>query len=163
RIAGASFSADENAILVSSDQTGIFNAFSISIRDAQRAPVTRSTNDSTFAVGYFPKDNRVLYTRDAGGDENNHLYVLELDGRERDLTPGAKLKAMFSGWTHDDRALYVRTNERDRRFFDIYRLDAASYERTLFYQDDVGYQLGDISDDAKWIAFNKPITTADSD
>src|SRR4026207_1941064 len=60
RIAGASFSADENAILVSSDQTGIFNAFSISIRDAQRAPVSRSTNDSTFAVGYFPKDNRVL-------------------------------------------------------------------------------------------------------
>jgi dipeptidyl aminopeptidase/acylaminoacyl peptidase len=163
RIAGASFSADENAILVSSDQTGIFNAYSISIRDAQRAPVTRSTNDSTFAVGYFPKDNRVLYTRDAGGDENNHLYVLDVDGRERDLTPGAKLKAMFTGWTHDDRALYVRTNERDRRFFDIYRLDAASYERTLFYQDDVGYQLGDISEDAKWIAFNKPITTADSD
>jgi dipeptidyl aminopeptidase/acylaminoacyl peptidase len=163
RIAGASFSADENAILVSSDQTGIFNAHSISIRDAQRTPVTRSTNDSTFAVGYFPKDNRALYTRDAGGDEHNHLYVLELDGRERDLTPGARLKAIFTGWTHDDRALYVRTNERDPRFFDIYRLDATTYERTLFYEDNVGYQLGDISDDAKWIAFNKPNTTADSD
>ena len=34
---------------MSSDETGIFNAYSISISDAQRTPVTRSTNDSRTA------------------------------------------------------------------------------------------------------------------
>jgi dipeptidyl aminopeptidase/acylaminoacyl peptidase len=163
RIGGASFSADESAILVSSDETGIYNAYSIAIASARRTPVTRSTNNSTFAVSYFPKDNRVLFTRDNGGDEHNHLFVRELDGAERDLTPGEKLKASFSGWSHDDRAFYLQTNERDKRFFDLYRMDTATYERTKIYEDTTGYQLGDVSDDGQWLAFEKPNTTADSD
>jgi dipeptidyl aminopeptidase/acylaminoacyl peptidase len=163
RISGASFSADESVILVSSDETGIFNAYAISLSTTRRIPVTRSTNDSTFAISYFPKDNRFLFTRDRGGDEHNHLYVRELDGSERDLTPGEKLKASFAGWSRDDRAFYVLSNERDKRFFDLYRYDAAAYQRALLYQDTTGYRFGDISDDAKWIAFEKPNTTADSD
>src|SRR4030095_12459383 len=107
RISGASFSADETAILVSSDETGIFNVFSIALGDGARSPVTRSTNDSTFAVSYFPRDGRVLVTRDAGGNEQNHLFVREADGTERDLTLGSKLKAQFVDWSGDDRAFYV--------------------------------------------------------
>ncbi|MBM3833702.1 MAG: alpha/beta fold hydrolase [Verrucomicrobia bacterium] len=163
RISGASFSADESAILVSSDESGIPNAYSISIQTAQRTPITTSTNESTFAVSCFPKDNRVLFTRDRGGDEHNHIFLRESDGRERDLTPGQKLKATFAGWTRDDRAFYVQTNERDNRFFDLYRMDASSFERTLIYQDTTGYQFGDISGDAQWVAFEKPNTTSDSD
>ena len=93
--------------------------------------MTRSTHDSTFAVDYFPKDNHVLFTRDQGGNEENHLYVRAENGEERDLTAGEKLKAQFVEWTRDDRAFYLQTNERDKRFFDLYRMDAASYERTL--------------------------------
>ena len=60
------------------------------------APVTRSATDSTFAVSYFPKDDRVLFTHDKGGDEQNHLFVLD-QGVAKDLTPGATLKASFVG------------------------------------------------------------------
>jgi Tol biopolymer transport system component len=163
RIGGASFSMDESALLVSSDETGIVNAYSISIADAKRTPVTRSTNDSTYAVSYFPRDNRVLFTRDAGGDEHNHLFAREADGTERDLTPGTKLKAQFTGWARDDRAFYVQTNERDKRFFDLYRFDAASYQRALLYQNTNGYTFGDVSGDGKWIALDKQNTRSDTD
>ncbi len=163
RIGGSSFSADESSILVSSDETGIFNAYAINIRTGERRPVTHSTNDSTFAVDYFPKDNRVLFTRDQGGNEENHLYMRAEDGGERDLTPGEKLKAQFAGWTRDDRAFYFQTNERDNRFFDLYRMDATSFERVLVYQNDKGLNVGDVSDDGKWLALEKPNTTADSD
>lgn len=163
QIRGSSFSTDESSILVSSDETGIFNAYAIPLRTGERRPITRSTNDSTFAVDYFPKDNRVLFTRDEGGNEENHLYVQTEDGAERDLTLGKKLKAGFVGWTRDDRAFYFQTNERDKRFFDLYRMDATSYERTLVYQEEKGFQFGAISDDGKWLALEKPNTTADSD
>ncbi len=163
RVGGASFSADESTILVSSDETGIYNAYTIAIASAKRLPVTHSTNDSTFALSYFPKDNRVLFTHDQGGDEHNHLFVRELDGSERDLTPGPTLKARFAGWSRDDRAFYLQTNERDKRFFDVYRMDAGTYARTKVYEDTTGYELGDISDDGNWLAFEKPNTTADSD
>src|SRR5688572_2938139 len=163
RIGGSSFSADESTILVSSDGTGIVNAYAVNLRTGERQPVTHSTNDSTFAVDYFPTDNRVLFTRDQGGNEENHLYVRTESGEERDLTPGEKLKALFVGWTRDDRAFYFQTNERDKRFFDLYRMDAGSFERALVYQNDQGLNFGDLSDDGKWLALEKPNTTSDSD
>src|SRR5207247_1448541 len=92
---GASFSHDESRILFSSNASGIWNAYTMPTVGGEPVPVTRSTTDNNYAVSYFPADDRILYTRDRGGDENNHLYVRELDGNERDLTPGEKLKAQF--------------------------------------------------------------------
>jgi len=162
-VTGASFSADEKRLLYSSNQSGIFNVYSVPVAGGEATPITRSTTDSMFAVSYFPTDDRILYTRDNGGNELNHLYVRETDGREKDLTPGDKLKASFAGWTPAGDAFYVRSNERDPRFFDVYRYDAKSYDRRLFYKDEVGYDLGAISGNAKWVAFSKPRGTADSD
>lgn len=166
RVAGASFSPDEKRVLFSSNRSGIFNAYSVPVTGGDAVQLTRSTTDSTYAVSYFPVDERILYTRDSGGDENNHLYVRGSDGKERDLTPaaaGKKLKAAFVGWSGDDRSFFVRTNERDARFFDLYRYDAASYARTLVYQNDSGFQIGDVSHDGRWVALDKPNTTLDSD
>jgi dipeptidyl aminopeptidase/acylaminoacyl peptidase len=159
----ASFSADEKRILFSSNQTGVYNVYSIPVAGGTPTPLTSSTTDTTYAVSYFPSDDRVLYTRDQGGNELNHLYVRELDGRERDLTPGEKLKAEFKGWSGDRTAFWVQTNERDPKFFDLYRYDAKNYERALAYKNDAGYDIGAIAPDAKWIALLKPNTNSDSD
>ena len=162
-IGGSSFSPDEKSILFSSNKSGIYNVYTIPVTGGEPKQLTRSTTESTFSIGYFPNDSRVLYTHDQGGNENNHVYVLGADGKEKDLTPGDKVKAQFIGWTHDGKAFYISTNERDQRFFDIYKLDATTYERKLVYQDSVGYQFGDIADDERFIAFAKPNTTSDSD
>jgi hypothetical protein len=39
----------------------------------------------------------------------------ELDGSERDLTPGEKMKANFLGWSRDRKSFFFSTNERDPR------------------------------------------------
>lgn len=162
-ISGASFSADEKKILFSSNKTGIYNVYSMPVTGGEPAAITSSTTDTTLAVSYFPKDDRVLYTRDKGGDEKNHLYVRERDGSEKDLTPGENLKASFAGWTRAGDAFYVQSNERDPRFFDLYRYETNGYAHKLFYKNDAGYQVGDVSDDGRWVALAKPRTTADSD
>ena len=163
RISGASFSADEKRILFSSDASGVFNAYTIEAVGGKPVALTRSTTDTTYGVSYFPDDDRILYTRDTGGDENNHLYVREADGTEKDLTPGEKLKANFAGWRSDGTAFYVTTNERDPKFFDFYRYDAKTYARTLLFKNENGLDADDISRDEKWIALNKTNTTLDSD
>ncbi len=160
---GASFSKDESRILLSSDGSGVINAYTIPVAGGDLAPVTKSTTDSTYAVAFFKTDDRVLYTRDQGGNENSHLYVMGPDGAEKDLTPGEKVKAEFQGFSRDGKSFYVSTNERNPKFFDLYRYDAASYERTRVFQDDTGYDIGTISDDGRWIALAKSEGTANSD
>lgn len=164
-ISGASFTAGEKRLLFSSNRTGIFNVDSVAISGgaATTTPLTRSTTDSTYLVSAFPRDQRFLYTRDQGGNENNHLYVQDPGGTERDLTPGEKLKASFSGWTHDGNGFYLQTNERDARYFDLYLYDAKTYARRLFYRNDGGYVVGPVSDDRKFLALQKTNSTADSD
>ena len=161
-VGGASFSRDGSRVLFTSDASGIPNAYTVPFEGGSVTPLTRSTTDSTFAVSFFPRDERTLYTHDEGGNENNHLYVWGPKG-ETDLTPGAKLKAIFSGWSRDDSSLNVLTNERDKRFFDVYRYDVAKLEKTLVYKDTTGYEVADVSGDGRWVALGKPITTADAD
>jgi len=162
-VMGASFSPDEKEILFTSNETGIPNVYVVPVTGGKATPLTQSAKDSTYAVSFFPKDRRILYTRDNGGDEQNHLYVRELDGTERDLTPGDKLKAQFAGWSKDKESFYVMTNERDARFFDVYRYSAKDYARTMLYQNDSGMEFSAVSPDEKWIALGKTNTTADSD
>jgi dipeptidyl aminopeptidase/acylaminoacyl peptidase len=162
-IAGNSFSHDEERILISTDSTGVFNAYSQPFDGGPPQQLTRSESDSIFALSWFPNDDRFLYTADQGGDELNHVYVRETDGSVRDLTPGDQLKAIFAGWSGDRNSFWVLTNERDPRYFDLYRYEVDSYERELVMKNEEGWMPGDISLDGRWVALDKPRTNADSD
>lgn len=163
RIFGSSFSHDEKSILFSSNETGIFNAYTVPITGGKPQQLTHSSKESTFANSYFPYDSRILYAYDKGGDENHHVYLLDADGKERDLTPGNNIRAQCFSWSHDLKSFYFSTNERDARFSDIYRMDVDGFKRTLIYQDTMGYDWGGASPDGKHIALIKTNTTSDSD
>jgi dipeptidyl aminopeptidase/acylaminoacyl peptidase len=160
---GASFSPDNGKVLVSSDASGVYNVYSIPVAGGEPTRLTDSTANAYFSRGYFPADERLLYTADQGGNELDHLYVRELDGSSTDLTPGENLKAVFYGWSADDRTFLVGTNERDQRFFDVYEYDAATYERQLVYRNDEGLNFGDVSPDGRLLALDKINNNADSD
>jgi dipeptidyl aminopeptidase/acylaminoacyl peptidase len=160
---GASFSHDGRTILVSSDQTGVYNAFAIPTGGGEPVQLTRSTGDSVLIESCFPADGRFLYRSDQGGDELDHLYVRETDGAVTDLTPGQNLKARFGGWAQDDRSFFMTTNERNPKYFDVYEVATDGYERTLLYRNDTGYELADVSPDKRYLVFEKTQTTTDSD
>lgn len=161
RMFGASFSHDGSRVLVSSDATGVFNVYAQPVAGGAPTQLTKSTKDSHFALGYFPDDDRYLFGVDGGGNELTHIWVAELDGTTKDLTPGDKVKAELLGFSKDKRAFYVTTNERDPKFFDVYRYATKDYARTLVFQND-GYEIGAISGDGRWLALVKVNSNADS-
>ena len=162
-ITGASFSHDEERILVSTDASGVFNAYSQPFEGGPPVQLTESEDDSIFAISWFPEDDRFLYTADQGGNELNHLYVRETDGSAWDLTPGEQLKAMFGGWSGDRESFVVLTNERDRRYFDLYRYKVEGYQRELVLQNDEGWMPGSVSRDGRWVSLDRRRSNADSD
>lgn len=164
KVGGASFTHDEKAVLFHSNKTGIFNVYSIPVSGGEPKQLTNSTKESTYLVSAFPNDARFLYSYDKGGNENSHLYLRELDGNERDLTPGEKTKANFLGWSQDRKSFFFSTNSRNPKFFDIFEMSIADLKPVLLYQDETGFEFGDISEDKRFIAFQKNgATTADSD
>ncbi len=162
--AGSTFAyaPDDTKLLVSSNATGVFNAYTLDVKTGVQTPLTSSSTDATFAVGYFPKDERILFTADKGGDELNHLFIREIDGTVKDLTPGAELKAIFGGWIGDGEAFIAFTNERDPRFFDLYRYESDGYARTLVYKNDAGFSIDATSRDGTRAAAIKERTSADN-
>lgn len=160
-VAAAGFSHDGSKVLVSMDVSGVFNLYAIPTAGGDPQRLTTST-ESQFAAAYFPADDRVLYTQDSGGNELSHLYVL--DGKDaKDVTPGAKVKAGFLGFSTDGRWFWARTNERDPKAFDVYRYATKDYKRELVFTNKDELDIGDISRDGRWLALEKRRTNADSD
>lgn len=161
--AGHAFSATDGRILISSDETGVYNAYAVDPASGERQALTESTTSATYAVSWFPADDRVLVTADGGGDELNHIYVRELDGRLSDLTPGEAVKAEFIGFSPDGTDIWIATNARDAAAFDIYEYDTLSYESGPVFENADALAIGDISPDGRWLALVRNRTSADSD
>jgi len=159
---GARFSADESKILLTSNKTGVFNAYSIPFSGGDLTPITSSKKNMVRAVSYFPKDDRVLFTSDNEGDELNHLFVMTSKGRKKDLTPGKNVKASFMGWDRSKKHFFVSTNERDPKFFDIYKYKAKNYRRQIVFTNTIGVAPSAISRSGEWLTVTKTNNNADS-
>jgi dipeptidyl aminopeptidase/acylaminoacyl peptidase len=161
--AGSSFSPDKSKVLLSSNLSGIFNVVTLPVAGGTPTPLTHSTTNSIFSVGYFPNDERFLYRSDQGGNELSHIYVQGPDSTVKDLTPGDKLHADFVDWADDNQSFFLTTNERDARYFDLYEYAADGYARKMLYKNTVGYDYGAISRNKRYVALVKNNTTSDTD
>lgn len=162
---GGSFSPDESKLLVSSNESGIYNVFEIDIENGDKKAVTNSDTESNYAQSYFPNDERVLYTFDKGGNENYGLYVSE-NGNSSTLIPGDSVRNGFFGWSRDEKSLFYNSNKRNRQFFDVYELPISEIENgeeasTMLYENKEGLDAGEISPNRQFIALTKALTSAD--
>ncbi|MFQ5709449.1 MAG: alpha/beta fold hydrolase [bacterium] len=162
-IFGSSFSPDESEILFTSNASGVFNAYTISIEGGEPTQVTNSTDNAIYAISFFPQDKRILYRSDQEGNEISHLLVRNEDGSVTDLISDPKARAEFYGWSHDEKSFYFGTNSRNPKYMDFYQMDIATFTPKLIYRNDAGYDLGAVSNDQRFMAFGKTITRANSD
>ncbi|MGI9546147.1 MAG: alpha/beta fold hydrolase [Flavobacteriaceae bacterium] len=164
-IFGGNFSPDEEKLLVSSNESGIYNVNEINIENGSIKAITNSTTESNYAQSYFPDDERVLFTFDSGGNENYGLYITE-EGNTRTLIAGDSIRNGFYGWSRDKKSLLYGSNKRNRQYFDIYELpieDMAKGEESsiMLYQNDEGLDAGGISPNKRYLALTKALTSAD--
>ena len=122
RSSGGSFSKDASKLVYSSDKSGIFNIYEVNLENNIETQITDSKEESFFVRGYSPTTGEVIYSADKGGNENSHVYIIR-DEESIDLTPGENTRASFFGWTNDELGMYIQSNSRDPRFFDLYEIN----------------------------------------
>ncbi|MCY3763375.1 MAG: S9 family peptidase, partial [Gemmatimonadetes bacterium] len=107
-------------------------------KPAEARPVTRDTGRGVRMYSWTYSPSRIVYLQDSDGDENWHIYTVDLDSGEiRDLTPieGVRAEVQQVSPQHP-RHLLVGLNDRDPRFHDIHRIDLVTGERTLVQRND---------------------------
>lgn len=132
---------------------GVINVWIAPADDPSKAKAV--TDDKARGIRqYFwsYRPGTLLYLRDTGGDEDFHLYSVDVaSGEKRDLTPFAKTRAQVNAVSHlHPESILVGMNDRDPKWHDLYRVDLASGQRTLVekntqsfagYMADAGYQV----------------------
>jgi dipeptidyl aminopeptidase/acylaminoacyl peptidase len=157
---GGDISDDDKKMLITSNENGIYNAYEIDIASRQKRALTNSSKESIFANNYVPGTTNIIYSSDKGGNEISHLYLLKASGEVKDLTPNAKEKANFWGWSRDNKYLYYSSNKRDSKYFDLYKMDTVKWVPEMIYKNDKGFDVGAISKNGRYFALVENLTTS---
>nr|WP_041756643.1 S9 family peptidase [Bradyrhizobium sp. ORS 278] len=117
---------------------GVLNVWVAPVdRIADGEPVTRTAGRPIAWQEWSPDGRYVMFLKDENGDENFHLFVVNVGTREvRDLTPYPGVRAIPTLWSHvtPDR-IAVTLNDRDPASPDVYALHLDSGARTLLWQN----------------------------
>ncbi len=115
------------------------NRMNIHVKKFNSDDVTRITSvEDRDLSGYFWANNdRLVYIRDKGGNENFHLFAVNKDGtNEKDLTPFDGVRAQIIDDLEDNQdEMIIGLNKRIPQVFDPYRLNINSGEMKLLYEN----------------------------
>jgi dipeptidyl aminopeptidase/acylaminoacyl peptidase len=118
---------------------GVLNIWVAPAGDLAKAKAV--TDDKARGIrSYFwsYRDATLLYLRDTGGDEDFHLFSVDVaSGVKRDLTGYPKTRAMFNqaSHLHPDHVL-VAMNDRDPKWHDLYKVNLADGKRVLVQKNE---------------------------
>jgi dipeptidyl aminopeptidase/acylaminoacyl peptidase len=118
---------------------GVLNLWVGPLGDFDAAkPITQDTGSGIDSHQWALNSSNVLYIQDTGGDEDFHIYSVDLQTNETiDLTPFEKTTGQFIGssYRHQDEYL-LGINNRDKRWHDVWRVNVVTGDRELVEQND---------------------------
>ena len=111
---------------------GVLNVWlrTIGLDDDYDRPVTYDRKRGIRTFFWAENDRHLLYLQDSEGDENWHLFAVDLiSGDTRDLTPyeNVTVQDVITDREHQDEIL-VAMNRRDPQLFDLHRVQLDSAE-----------------------------------
>ena len=156
-IFGNNFSNDNNRILFTSNESGVYNLYSFSIDSKESTQLSFSEDSILYSISYFPKDDRILYRTDNGGNEHWQICILHLDGTNQSLT-SADNRSLFLDWKNDGTGFFYTSNKRDSKNMDVYFMEIGNFTSKMIFQNDNTFTISAISKDGKYIGLQKIYT-----
>ncbi len=108
------------------------NRLNVHIQKIGSSDITRITSATERDIaGYFwANNNRIVYIKDKGGDENFHLYGVNIDGtNDKDLTPFDGVRVEVIDELEDfPEEMIISMNKNNPEVFDVYRINISTGE-----------------------------------
>jgi dipeptidyl aminopeptidase/acylaminoacyl peptidase len=136
--ARARLSPDGKRLAYVAPVEGVLNVWVSPDDDPAKAkPVTSDKHRGIINYFWAYTSQHILYTQDKNGDEDFHVYGVNLDSGEiKDLTPLEKIRAEIEGVSEKfPGEILVGINKRDPRFHDVFRVNLATGERKLIQEN----------------------------
>jgi len=119
-------------IIFRAPHMGRMNVFVQKLGDTTAVPVTHETERSIYNA-FWESDDRIIYTKDIGGNENMHVLSVKPDGSGlTDHTPFEKVRADIVDILEEKPdELLIQHNQRNPQVFDVYLLNTATNEMKM--------------------------------
>jgi len=127
--AGYRISPDGNMILFRAPVMGRMNVFVQKLGDTTAIAVTHETERSIYDA-FWESDERIIFIKDQGGDENTHVLSVKPDGTGLvDHTPFQKVQSSVVDIMEEKpEELLIQNNRRNPQIFDVYLLNTSTGE-----------------------------------
>ncbi len=119
-------SPDGNHISFMAPYKNRMNIFIQKMGGSKEEPKRLTSLEDRDIAGYFWANNgRIAYLKDNGGDENFHLYAVNIDGsNDKELTPFDKVRVdIIDDLPEQDDYMIIGLNKRNPQVSDPYRLN----------------------------------------
>ena len=115
--------------------------------------------DRVLHGSYAPRDGRIVFAADHGGDERWQLFLLDTDGTTvRPIAVAPGVIHTFGAWHPNGRLLAYATNARHPAYFDVVLLDVESGERRVLLQADGTYTPVAFTPDGQTLIVHQTVT-----
>lgn len=150
--AAARISPDGKRMSFLAPVDGVLNVWVGPTGDVAAAkPVTSDKKRGIRSYFWAYTSKHLLYTQDANGDENWHVYCVDLEkGDTKDLTPLKGVAAQIEAVSHRlPNEILVGLNDRDEKVHDVHRVNLETGARELVMKNEQGFTGYTIDDDFK--------------
>jgi acylaminoacyl-peptidase len=135
---GAKISPDGRWISWLAPTDGVLNVWMAPANNIKAGePVTRTKGRPINWQDWSADGRFLMFLNDETGDENHHLFVVDpVTHAMRDVTPFTNVSVQLSLWSPEAPGhVAVKINDRDARWHDLYRIDLATGQRTLIWEN----------------------------
>ena len=157
---GATWSPDGRRLAFLTDITGVPQAWEMPTSGGWPEQLTFD-DERVSGVYYSPKENRVVYSMDAGGNERAQLFLLG-GGEEQDLTRAPDAIHYFGGFSPEGERIAFTATRRNGTDFDVFTQDLFG-EPEMVWETSGYHTVADWAPDGSFLVVSRHYSNLDND
>jgi dipeptidyl aminopeptidase/acylaminoacyl peptidase len=157
------FNPDASKIVYMNNDTGTIQLYAVLREGGERVQLT-DFPDSISGYIYSPTEEKIIFSKSEGGDENAQLYFLDPITKEiKLLTQKKEVRHNLGSFSWDGNYISYTSNERNGKDFDVYIMDVHTFESKYVWSIGGMCSAGSFSPSGRYLSMMKTYSNDNCD